>query len=216
MRSFPILVDLGWMIGTAAALLLAGRLVRAPSILAYMVAGLILGPLTGVLREHEAIDVFSELGIALLLFLVGLEMSLGRIKDIGAVALSAGLAQVAATTLLGAGLAALLGLPRADALVLGLALAFSSTVVVIKLLDRVGGVGTAHGRLAIGILLVQDLLVALALTVMNGVGGESAPGLAGVGMGLLRSALGMAALGALAAGAIRWPLPRLLERRSSL
>ena len=59
-------------------------------------------------------------------------MSLGRIKDIGAVALSAGLAQVAATTLLGAGLAMLLGLSRSDALVLGLALAFSSTVVVVK------------------------------------------------------------------------------------
>ena len=93
---------------------------------------------------------------------------------------------------------------------LGLALAFSSTVVVVKLLDRIGGVASPQGRMTIGILLVQDLVVALALTFMGGLGGGGDQGLSTLAFGLMRSVLGMVALGAAAAIGVRWVLPRLL------
>ena len=88
MRSFPILVDLGLVVSAAAALLLLGRPLRIPPILAFMVAGLLLGPATGLLRQDAPLALSSELGIALLLFLVGLELSLARIREVGRVALT--------------------------------------------------------------------------------------------------------------------------------
>ena len=210
MTTFPILIDLGLVVCAAAALLLIGRPLRIPPILGYMVAGLLLGPASGLLGDEASIELFSKLGIALLLFLVGLELSLTRVRDVGGTALWAGLIQVAVTALLGAGLALLLGFGRQDALVLGLALTFSSTVVVVKLLEGTGEVTSIHGRVAIGILLVQDVVVAAVLTLLSGLGG-GAQGLSAVAVGLLRAAGGMVALGAVAWAAVRWLLPRLLS-----
>jgi Kef-type K+ transport system membrane component KefB len=208
MQTFPILVDLGLVVSAATVLLLLGRALGLPQILSYMVAGLLLGPATGVLEPEQSVALLSELGVALLLFLVGLELSVARVRDVGGAALSAGLAQVAITALLGAALAAPLGFARADALVLGLALTFSSTVVVVKLLDRIGGVGSVAGRTAIGILLVQDVVVAVALTAVGGLEGEGT-GLGSVLAGLARAAGGMLGLALVAVAGVRWLLPRL-------
>ena len=208
MQTFPILVDLGLVVSAATALLLLGRALRLPQILSYMVAGLLLGPATGVLEPEQSVALLSELGVALLLFLVGLELSVARVRDVGGTALSAGLAQVAVTALLGALLAALLGFGRGDALVLGLVVTFSSTVVVVKLLGPIGGVGSVAGRTAIGILLLQDVVVAIALTGIGGLGnGESGLGPLLVGLG--RAAAGLMALALVAFAAVRWLLPRL-------
>ena len=206
MQTFPILVDLGLVVSAATAMLLLGRTLRLPPILSYMVAGLILGPGTGLFGPERSVALFSELGVALLLFLVGLELSLARVRDVGTAAPSVGLFQVAATALLGAGLATLLGFGSTDALVLGLALTFSSTVVVVKLLERTGGVGTLAGRTAIAILLVQDLVVAVTLTTITSLEGG---GGAAVALGLARAVGGIVTLTLVAAAAVRWVLPRL-------
>jgi Kef-type K+ transport system membrane component KefB len=211
MRSFPILVDLGLVVTAAALLLVLGRTLRVPPILCYLVAGLILGPATGLLGEGGSIALFSELGVTLLLFIVGLEMHLGRLRDLGTTALVVGLAQVAITAVAGAALAGLLGFDRSDAVLIGIALTFSSTVVVVKLLDRAGGVTTIWGRTAIGVLLVQDVMVAIVLTVLRGSGGESLGGEA-LSLGLGRAALGLAALAAAAWMGARWLLSGLLGR----
>jgi len=203
MDQFPILRDLGVVVIAAALLLFAARPLRVPAILAYMLAGLVLGPGLGVFAVSESVEVFSELGIALLLFVVGLEMSLAALKDVGRAAVVVGVAQVSITALLGGALALAAGLDMAAAVFIGLAAAFSSTVVVIKLLDRAGALGALHGRLAIGILLVQDVLVAVALTVVGGFvdgGGDS------LGGGLAAAFLGIAALAVLAAAAVRFLL----------
>ena len=208
MQTFPILVDLGLAVSAATILLLLGRRFGLPQILSYMIAGLVLGPATGLLRPAESVALLSELGVALLLFLVGLELSLARIRDVGRPALTVGLAQVAVTAVLGAALASLLGFEREDALVLGLALTFSSTVVVVKLLDRIGGVGSVAGRTTIGILLVQDVVVAVSLTAVAGLGGQDG-GLGPLLVGLARAGGGMLALALVAVAAVRWVLPRL-------
>jgi Kef-type K+ transport system membrane component KefB len=207
MNDFPILHDLGLVIVAAAALLFLARPLRLPPILVYMMAGLALGPLTGLLTVSTSVAVFSELGVALLLFVVGLELSITTIRDVGRPAVIAGSVQVVLTTALGTGLGLLLGFSPAASLFLGLATAFSSTVVVIKLLDRAGQLGALHGRLAVGILLVQDVMVAIVLTFMSGLGAAGGgDGLAGAGRGLAVAFLGMVGLSLLAALAVRYVL----------
>lgn len=209
MTDFPILRDLGYILLAAAVVVLAARLARVPPIIAYMVAGLLLGPATHLVHPTESLELISEVGIALLLFLVGLELSLAKIRDVGRVALLAGSSQIALTALFGYGLSILLGFGRVESALLALALTFSSTVVVVKVLERKGDLGALYGRIAVGILLVQDVAVAVALTLLAGLEDPGELGLASVGRGLLQASLGMAALLGIAYIATRYLLPRL-------
>lgn len=212
MTDYRILADLGLVLVGAAGLLLVSRPLRIPPILVYMLAGLGLGPLTGLLGASESIDLFAELGVALLLFVVGLELSVDKIRVIGRAAVVAGAVQVALTFGLAFGLAHALGVTGPPAAMVGLVAAFSSTVVVVKLLDRAGDLGALHGRLAIGILLVQDVLVAVALTLLSGLGeGVAAGPEASPWAGLALAFLGLAVLGAAGWAAARWVLPAFVE-----
>ncbi len=209
MTDFPILRDLGLILVTAAAVLLAARAVRVPPILAYMLAGLMLGPMTGLIHATEEVDLISEVGIALLLFLVGLELSLEKIRDVGRAAVLAGVGQIALTFGLGFLLALGLGMEPLPAGLLALGLTFSSTVVVVKLLDRKGDLHALYGRIAVGVLLVQDVAVAIALTLLAGLEDQGSVSLETVGRGLALATVGMTALVALAVAATRFVLPRL-------
>lgn len=212
MTDLQLIADLGIILTAAALLLLVARPLRVPSIVAYILAGLVLGPATGIIHATETVELISEVGIALLLFLVGLELSIEKIRAVGKAAVVAGLAQVSASTILGTMLGLVLGLGLTEASFIGLALSFSSTVVVVKLLEREDELGTLHGRLAVGILLVQDIVVAVALTLLAGLGtsGEEL-GPAMLAEGLLRASLGMAALVTIAVIGARWILPRAMD-----
>ena len=210
MTDFAVLQQVGFVVVAAVASLLAARRVDLPPILAYIVAGLVLGPVTGLLSVGASVHLLSELGVALLLFLVGLELSVDRLREVGRPAVVTGLVQMAATLGLGTALAAGLGFPAVEALFLGLALTFSSTVVVVKLLDRTGDMATRHGRLAVGVLLVQDVAVAVALTLVAGLGSGAGGGLPALGTGLATAVVGTAALAGVAVVAVRRGLPRLL------
>lgn len=144
--------------------------IRMPSIVAYILAGLSLGPLTGLLDMNEPLELISEVGIALLLFLVGLELSLTKIKDVGPVALVAGIGQVVFTAVIGFGVCLLIGFNVMESIFLATGLTFSSTVVVVKLLDQKKELNSLYGRIAVGIFLVQDLVVIVALTFLAGLG----------------------------------------------
>jgi Kef-type K+ transport system membrane component KefB len=207
----PIVRDLGLIVVAGAVCLVLGQRLRTPSIVAYIVAGLLLGPVTGLIAASEAVHLIAEVGIALLLFLVGLELSLQRIRDVGKVAVVAGIGQVIFTAAGGLGLAMLLGFGLMESIFIATALTFSSTVVVVKLLDQKGELNALYGRIAVGIFLVQDLVVIVILTFLAGLGeadqlqaGEMAGGLA-VAFG------GMAALLAVALLAARYLLPRLFS-----
>lgn len=209
MTDLPILDELAWVVVAAAAALVVARSLRLPPLVAYMLAGLVLGPVTGLVAVGESVDRISEAGIALLLFLVGLELSFGRIRDIGRVAVLAGAGQIVLTTGGGFGLASLLGFELVPAAFLALATAFSSTVVVVKLLEQRGDTTSLHGRLAVGILLVQDVIVALVLTVLAGLEGSAGMDGAAVALGVARAFAGAVLLAVLAFLAARWVLPRL-------
>jgi len=207
----PLLQDLGIMIVGATVVVLLARLVRIPAIVAYIVAGLILGPGLGLVTMSDGVHLLSEAGIALLLFIVGLELSLEKIREVGKVAIVAGLGQVAFTALGGFGLCLALGFTAIEGAFIATALTFSSTVVVVKLLDQKGELDSVYGRIAVGIFLVQDIVVIVALTFLAGLGqpGEVSGG--EMAFGVIRAFLGMGLLFAVSFGASRWLLPRLFR-----
>ena len=162
------LTQLGFIVVGAAVCGLVARALRLPSIIAYLIAGLILGPWTGMVKVTGSLELISEAGIVLLLFLVGLELSLDKIKGVGKVVLLAGLAQVSLSFAGGFFVSRLLGFETTEAVFLALALTFSSTVVAVKLLEEKQQFDSLHGRIAVGILLFQDLVVIVLLTLLGG------------------------------------------------
>lgn len=203
------LESLGIISVSAAVMVSLGKIVRMPAIVVYLLCGVVLGPVTGWVRMEEGLELVSETGIALLLFLVGLELSISKVKDVGKTALLAGFAQVAGTAVLGFLLAKALGFGMAQAGFLAVTLTFSSTVVVVKLLEEKGEIESLYGRIAVGVLLVQDLVVILLLTFLAGLGGGGGGFDAGViGWGLAKAFGGMAVLLVVALVAAKWLLPK--------
>ncbi len=204
-----ILFDLGKIIAAAVVVALIGRAVKAPLIVAYIVAGLILGPATGLLEGTPSVHLIGETGIVLLLFLVGLELSLATIRDVGRVAVIAGLGQVLFTAAGGFALSLLLGFNVVESVFIATALTFSSTVVVVKVLKQKDELDSLYGRIAVGIFLVQDMVVIVALTLLSGLGRPDELTLPAVASSLGLAFGGMAILLMAALLASRYLLPRL-------
>ncbi len=163
-----LLESLGWIIGGAALFAVLAMRIRLPSIVAYLIAGIVLGPTLGFVEISPQIEAISEVGIVLLLFLVGLELSFEKIRDVGRVAVIAGIGQVVFTAIGGYVFSALLGFNVMESIFLAVGLTFSSTVVVVKVLTDKGELNALYGRIAVGIFLVQDMVVIVALTVLSG------------------------------------------------
>jgi len=200
--------SLGIIVIAAAVMVMLGRLVRMPAIVVYLLTGVLIGPVLQWVRMNEALELISEAGIALLLFLVGLELSFAKIKDVGKVAVAAGIGQVVFTAAGGYVLCWWLGFDLMEALFLATALTFSSTVVVVKLLDEKGELDSLYGRIAVGIFLVQDLVVILILTFLAGMSGGTEVNAGSVVIGLAKAFGGMGLLLALSLLASRYLLPR--------
>jgi Kef-type K+ transport system membrane component KefB len=209
MTEFTLLRDLGYMVIAAALFAMAAHRLNVPTLVAYIVAGLVLGPATGLLEVTHSIELISEIGIALLLFLVGLELSLDKIRDVGRVAVIAGIGQVVFTAAGGFGLAYVLGFTAIESLFLATALTFSSTVVVVKLLDQKKELDSLYGRIAVGIFLVQDLVVIVVLTFLAGLGDPEALEPTAMAAGVVRAFGGMALLLVFVLVSARYLLPRL-------
>lgn len=200
--------NFGMIVAAAAAFVLLGRVARIPTIVLYIFAGLFLGPLAGLVAVTDGLELISEIGIALLLFLVGLELSFQRIRDVGRVALAAGLGQVLFTALGGVAVCWALGFDWMESLFLATALTFSSTVVVVKLLDQKGDLNALYGRIAVGIFLVQDIVVIIVLTFLAGLAPEEVFTLEAAARGVVFAFGGMALLLAGVLIAARYLLPR--------
>ena len=166
-NDLKLLLDLGFIVITAAIFAFAGKLVRMPTIVCYILAGIILGPTFHLVELDHSLGLISELGIALLLFLVGLELSFEKIKNLGRVALILGGSQMLLTVLGGYLIAKLIGFSALEALFLGATVTFSSTVVVIKLLDQKGVIRRLYARISIALFLAQDIVVIAALTLLS-------------------------------------------------
>ena len=139
--------------------MLAERL-RQTAVLGYLVAGTVVGPgVLGWVRGGDSIDVLAELGAATLLFSIGTEFSLARLRALGTRTFVAGALQVVATAGAATALCMGLGLPARSAFAVGAIVSLSSTAVVMRLLIEQRSLDSAHGRLSLGVLLTQDLAV---------------------------------------------------------
>src|SRR3712207_2237347 len=132
-----------------------------PLILGYILAGVLVGPNTGgpTVGEIHDIELLAEIGVALLLFTIGLHFSLDELAPVRRVALVGTAAQMALTVAFGYGLGRLLGFGWQEAVWFGALLSLSSTAVVLKTLSEQGVMGTLSSRVIIGMLIVQDLAV---------------------------------------------------------
>lgn len=165
-----ILFDIGLIILFAALLANLTRIAKQPLILGYVLAGVLIGPhALAIIKNLELIKILSELGIAFLLFIVGLELDLKKLKEVGKFSITTGIIQVLITTTITYFIAHY-WLDPLQALYVGLAVAFSSTMVVIKLLSDHGQLDTLHGRIIIGILIIEDILAIIALPLLSGSG----------------------------------------------
>lgn len=166
-----------------------------PLILGYIVAGVLVGPYTGgptVVEIHD-IELLAEIGVALLLFALGLEFNLGKLARVKWVAFLGTPIQIALTMLLGWGLGRLLGWPGSGALWLGAMAALSSTMVTLKTLSAQGTLGTLASRVMIGMLIVQDLAVVPLMIVLPELA-NLRDGLPALGLAVLRAGLFLAAM----------------------
>ena len=155
---------------TATLLGIVARWFSQPTILAYLIAGITVG-LFGYFEFAENIgiyEIFSDLGIMFLLFLVGLEINYTSLRVIGRDATLIGFGQVIFTFLLGFLIAVALGFSTIAALYIGLALTFSSTIIVVNLLSEKKDLNSVYGKISLGILLVQDFVVVMALILIAG------------------------------------------------
>lgn len=175
--------EIALIICIASVLAIIFHALKQPAILAYILTGILIGPLGLFQLEHkEALELLGSLGITLLLFMLGLELRITELRSIGKNAVIAGIIQMVASASLGYGSALLLGFSSTVALYLGIALAFSSTVIVVKLLSDKKDLDSMHGKITIAILLVQDFFAILTIIFMSGTNNVSGIGLVTQGL----------------------------------
>ena len=197
----------------AAGVGFLGLMLRQPLIVSFIAVGIVAGPsVLNIAQSDEQIDLLAELGIAVLLFLVGLKLDFQLVRTLGPVALITGLGQVLFTTVFGFGLGLALGLDPLTAFYVAIALTFSSTIIIVKLLSDKREIDSLHGRIALGFLIVQDIVVVIAMIVLSaiGVGGGDDTGLIDV---LAVLGYGLAMLAAVAVF-VRYAANPLVERLS--
>jgi Kef-type K+ transport system membrane component KefB len=169
-----IFVQIGIMIILATIGGMLARIIRQPLIPAYIIAGILIGPGLNLITNTEIIDLFGLAGIAFLLFIVGLELSFDKLRDIGHIATMGTLVQVAVLFSFGYVVAGMLGYLPLESVYVGFIVAFSSTMVVIKLLSDKHELNSLHGRIVIGMLIMQDIIAILALSMLSGANGITA------------------------------------------
>ncbi|WP_246003837.1 cation:proton antiporter [Histidinibacterium lentulum] len=166
-----IFYEIAALMVLASAVGFAGLLLRQPLIVSFIAVGILAGPSAfDIARSDVQIDLLAELGIALLLFLVGLKLDFQLVRTLGAVSLTTGLGQVLFTTVFGFLIGLGLGLDPLTAIYVAIALTFSSTIIIVKLLSDKREIDSLHGRIALGFLIVQDVVVVLAMILLSALG----------------------------------------------
>ncbi|MCO5266336.1 MAG: cation:proton antiporter [Lentimicrobium sp.] len=205
----PILKEVVIILGLSVLIILAFQRLKMPSILGFLITGMIAGPngLSLISASHE-VEILSETGVIFLLFIIGIEFSIKGLARVKHTVLLGGLLQVGGTILLTFLLAYLLGLTAPQAVFMGFLISLSSTAIVLKMLAEKGQMASPQGRIALAILIFQDIIVVPMILVT--------PLLAGNGGNLWITVLGLIAKFALVVGLLivlaRYVVPELLHR----
>ncbi|CAM4294367.1 cation:proton antiporter [Gillisia limnaea] len=191
----------------AAVLGALGQFLRQPLIVMFIALGIIVGPsVLDIVKSTEYIHLLAEIGIAILLFIVGLNLDLRIIKSVGKIALLTGLGQVFFTSLIGYFIAISLGFSNLHSFYIAVGLTFSSTIIIIKLLSDKKEIDSLHGQIAIGFLIVQDIVVILVMIVLSALGQNSDASLA---YAIVKTLLAGGILFSITLIAMKWVIPSL-------
>ncbi|MEO2063081.1 MAG: cation:proton antiporter [Christiangramia sp.] len=156
----PMLQDIVVILGLSILIILAFQRLKLPAILGFLLAGIIAGPYAfNLISSNHEVELLSEIGIIFLLFVIGIELSLKGLASIKKIIFLGGGIQVGGTILITAALSILIGLPWQSAVFLGFLFSLSSTAIVLKLLQEKGEITAPHGRIGLGILIFQDIIV---------------------------------------------------------
>lgn len=202
-------LDLTLALGTSALGGYVAHRLKQPALLGYLITGLLIGPFGfGLQTDVEQIQALAEVGIAFLLFALGVEFSLTELRRVKAIALQGSVLQIGLTTLLVTGVSLLSGSASSllQGIFLGLVLSLSSTAVVLKTLTERGETSTVHGQVMLALLIAQDLALGLMLAILPVL---NQPDAIGQALGIAALKIGLFLAGAIALG--RWVVPRLIQ-----
>jgi Kef-type K+ transport system membrane component KefB len=166
-----VLVSLSFIIAISALFTIIAKLIKQPPIIAYLIVGVLVGPVFLNLVNSESlnqglIQTFARIGVAFLLFIVGLHLDFRILKEIGKTSIFAGVLEIIVVGFFGGLIGFFLGFDIISSVYLGLIIAFSSTVVVVKILSDKKQIETLHGRMSLGILIIQDIIAAIFLMLL--------------------------------------------------
>jgi Kef-type K+ transport system membrane component KefB len=169
--SGTVFYEIAALLVLASVVGIVGIVLRQPLIVSFIAVGIIAGPSAlDLVQAEEHINLLAKLGIAVLLFLVGLKLDLKLIRSVGPVALITGLGQVMFTSTIGFGIGVALGYDLVTSAYIAVALTFSSTIIIVKLLSDKREIDSLHGRIALGFLIVQDIVVVLSMIILAALG----------------------------------------------
>lgn len=159
-----LFADIAVIVSVVVLLSLLMRYLRQPAIIGYILAGIILSPYgTGLVQTQENFTIFSQMGVSFLLFMVGLSLNPRIVRDVGRVSALTGIGQVLFTSVIGYGIGIALGFDPIESAYIAIALTFSSTIIIMKLLSDKGELESLYGRIATGFLIVQDVVAMFLL-----------------------------------------------------
>lgn len=172
METTPLLKDLVILMAISVAVALIFHRLGMPTIVGFLITGIIIGPHGGrLITEVATVELLAQIGVVLLLFIIGLEFSMTRMFRISKAGFLVGGLQITLTTLISIAIAISKGLSLPQSILLGFAISLSSTAIVLKLFTDRGEIDTPHGNLSLGILLLQDLCVVPMIIVLQAIGG---------------------------------------------
>lgn len=195
------------ILALAALFGIVGKTLRQPLIVMFIALGVVMGPaVLDIVKSKDNIHLLAEIGISVLLFIVGLKLDLRIIKSVGKIALLTGMGQVLFTSLFGYFIGLALGFPALHSFYIAIALTFSSTIIIVKLLSDKKEIDSLHGQIAIGFLIVQDIVVILMMIVLSAIqkGGETS-----LMEDIIRTLIAGSGLIGFTFIAMKWILPKL-------
>jgi Kef-type K+ transport system membrane component KefB len=198
---FAIIIALAALLGGL------GQVLKQPLIVMFIALGILVGPaVLDVVKSKDNIHLLAEIGIAILLFIVGLKLDLRIIKSVGKIAALTGLGQVLFTSLIGYFIALALGFSSLHSFYIAVALTFSSTIIIVKLLSDKKEIDSLHGQIAIGFLIVQDIVVILIMIILSTMGKDGDTTLT---QDIIRTFITGSALVLITIVSMKWIIPRL-------
>jgi Kef-type K+ transport system membrane component KefB/Trk K+ transport system NAD-binding subunit len=204
--------EIAQILGLAALLGAFGQKLRQPLIIMFLATGILAGPsFFSIIESYEEIELLAHMGIALLLFIVGLKLDLNLVRTTGPVAVATGLGQIIFTSVAGFIIALAFDFDYISSAYVAVALTFSSTIIIVKLLSDKKEVDSLHGQIAIGFLIIQDIAAIAALVALTTFDLQSAQEGSLGGASLIIAAKGIGFLGTIGL-LMRFVLPHLLKR----